>query len=292
MVVRLDHNSIARAMWERAWARPEGRWPWARWGLALLIPVAGLLWLLSVMFAPDDPDVTRIVIQSQATSEGIEGARVSVGDVLYLTDAEGEILIPRVANDTPVQVSAAGHESTEQFVEDDELVVSLNVVLVLGSLTDIVSGEPIADADIVINDANGEEVATSRTDESGTFVFKFIPEDAEIVVRHDVYGEHRQDLGARRSIMIQLQPPDVRGRVVDGSGVPVADALISGPQVTLQTDQDGQFLLQGVGQGTELVVGSGKGRTTVEVRGDDLGDIKLSDTSATPAASPEGGEGP
>src|SRR5690606_8642355 len=100
---------------------------------------AAVLWALSIIFAPEEPDLLRITVESQAMSETIEGASVTVGDVRYMTDPSGSITIDPVAAGTEVRVSAAGHETTlaEISVESGEdMTVSLSAVLVLGTVSD------------------------------------------------------------------------------------------------------------------------------------------------------------
>lgn len=288
------YQSLLRRLWREAWRRPRGRWPAARWGLGLLVPIAIVLWGFSILLAPDEPDLLRITVESQATGMPIEAASVIVGSARFLTDASGMITIDPVPAGTDVVVSAAGHESAKaETGEADEvaMTVSLSAVLVIGSVSDIVSGVPVVGAELVVLDAGGEEVTMTRTDESGTFVFKFIPEDAEIVVTHGVYGEYRQALEDRRSLQIQLQPPVVTGRVIDASGQPVAGATISSSHLTSVTDGDGVFTMEGVGQGMEIeIVSEGVVERTFIVDGSELGTIRLSEDPATPEASPAAGE--
>ena len=289
------HESTLRHLWRGAWRRPRGRWPALRWGLGLLLPLAVLLWGISVLLAPDDPDLFRIVVESQATGESIEGASVIVGKQRYLTDASGSITIDPLPPGTTLRVSAAGHESVQSASPDEpgaDVRVSLSAVLVLGSVADIVSGAPVQGAVITVLDASGAEVASTGTDGSGSFVFKFIPEDAEIVVTHDIYGEHRQALDDQRSLFIQLQPPPVTGTVVGADGEPVARARVTGAQAEAETDTDGTFTIDGVGQGEELIIAmDGLGSAVVPVSGTDLGDIVIPATEASPQASPFAGEG-
>lgn len=288
-------QSTLQHLWAACWARPRGRWPALRWGMALLLPIALLLWMISVALLPADPDLLRITVESQVTGKSIEGATVVVDQLRYVTDASGTITIEPVPAGTDVRVSAPGHESAGTATTGDSgasLVVSLSAVLVLGSVTDIVSGAPVEGADIVVLDAEGEEVATTRTDRSGTFVFKFIPEDAEIAVTHDVYGEYRQRLDHRRSLLIQLDPPPVTGLVVDATGAPIAGATITGGRENVVTGADGTFTAGGIGQEMELtIMKEGIGSANVTVSGTDLGAIRIPASGSTPEARPSATEG-
>lgn len=277
--------------WARSWAQPEGRWPWARWALSLLVPLALLLWAISLLLAPGDPPRLEIDIVSQTTGRGIDGALVRVGDVSYRAGESGTVTLPPQPAGSRVIASAEGHETVSGEVESSEgdMVLSLSGVLVLGTLSDAVSGVPVEGATIAILDASGHEVTSTRTDESGTFVFTMIPEDAELVVRHDVYGEWREQIGSRRELRIQLAPPAVSGQVVDRAGAPVEGAVLTAGQVQGRTDGNGEFRLEGVGQGTGLTIESPAGSQSVEVRGTDLGTITLSEATPGAGASPESG---
>ena len=244
---------------------------------------------------PGDPDLLRITVASQSTGETIEGASVIVDQIRYVTDASGTVTINPVPAGTGVLVSAHGHESSRLEVTSDvgqTVTVSLTAVLVLGSVTDAVSGAPVDGAGIVVLDENGAEVASTRTDGSGTFVFKLIPEDSAIVVTHDIYGEDRQRLDDQRSLRIQLDPPTVTGKVVDESGQPVAGASVRSALAETVTGVDGTFTIEGVGQGIELTVEpEGRGSRTVTVSGTDLGVIEIPAAGASPEASPAAAEG-
>lgn len=277
--------------WARSWARPGGRWPWARWAFSLLLPLALLLWSLSLFLAPGDPPLLEIDVVSQTTGRGIDGALVRVGDASYRADGQGMVILPPQSTGSRVVASAEGHETVTDQVEDSDgdMVLSLSGVLVLGSVSDAVSGVPVEGASIAIIDCSGQEVTTTHTDESGTFVFTMIPEDAELVLQHDIYGERREPIGTRRELRIQLSPPAVTGQVVDAAGTPVAGAVLAAGQVQARTDENGAFRLNGVGQGAELTI-EGPGRSlSVEVRGSDLGTITLADATPAAVASPESG---
>lgn len=276
----------------RTWQTPHGRWPWARWTLSFLVPIALLLWLGSLLFAPGDPPRLEIDVVSQTTGRGIPGALVQVGAATYRADDMGQVLLKPQPVGSRVVASADGHGTVEREVQDadGEMVLSLSGVLVLGSVTDAVSGVPVEGAEIAIIDASGDEVASTRTDDSGTFVFTLIPENADLVLRHDVYGETREQLGARRELRIQLAPPPVAGTVVDDSGEPLQGVKVSAGSVQTETDADGRFRLEGVGQGIGLTVTGTEGSSsTIEVRGTDLGIIVLGDATPEAGASPESG---
>lgn len=284
-----------QAVWKALWRRPGGRWPMIRWGLMLLLPLALILWGLSLVLAPDDPPLLTIHIESQVTSERIPGASVRVGDLHYASDVSGEIRIPVVPAGTTIVASANGHETMEKHVPDSgsgEMTLSLSGVLVVGSLRDAVSDEPIAGAQLTVTNAAGRPVENARTDDAGNFIFKSIPEDGQLVVMSEVYGAFRQAIGDQRTLVVLLDPPRVSGQVVNDRGRPIPGAEVSGEEVSVRSDPNGRFVLDGIGQGSELTVASASdGQVTLVVEGTELGVIVLHDDVAEPLASPEGGDG-
>jgi len=259
-----------------------------KWGWSLLIPLSLLLWLLTWLLAPDDPGLTTIRVESQVTGLGLADARIVVGDVAYRADEDGEIRIEPFPDGTQVRVSAAGHESMQRPIEDgsaENVTLSLAGVLVLGSVSDAISGQPVDGAEIVVIDADGTEVTSTRTDESGTFVFKFIPEDSSLVVQHELYGDMMEPRGDQRTIGIEMDPPPVTGRVVDAQGQGVAGVEIVGPEAETVSGDGGSFTLNEIGQGSEVVIRhEGREVRTLTVEGADLGDIQLEASTSTPEA--------
>lgn len=276
--------------WRYLWRTPDGRWPDVRWGFSLLAPLALLLWVVSADVMPRDRDLITVRAESRVTGEGIANAMVTVGETRYRTSDVGEIRIEPVLAGTDVTVAAAGYETMHSEVAeaaDNDIVVSLTGVLVLGTITDALSGSPVEGAELVVHDGSGTPVATNRTDEAGSFVFKLIPEDATVRIHHDVYGEVIHVLGSRRSLSIRLEPPPVTGRVVNGAGEPIAGVRITGPNLEAVGEVDGSFRLHPIGQGSEITLSASNGQSrTVTVDGTDLGDIVVPDEAATP----EGGE--
>jgi hypothetical protein len=170
------------------------------------------------------------------------------------------------------------------------MTLSLSGVLIVGSLADAVSARPIVGADLIVVDAAGTPVASARSDAGGNFIFKFIPEDAELFVSDDVYGDSHHVIGAHRSIVVFLDPPGISGRVIDAKGHPLSSVEVTGQQISTVTGEDGRFVLDGVGQGSEIRVSSHTvGTASVVVEGKDLGDIVLPGDDGDPMATPEGG---
>lgn len=258
------------------------------WGWSLLVPVGLLMWVLTWILAPDDPGLTTIRVESQVTGEGLADARIVVGDVVYQADEAGEIRIEPIPDGTEIRVSAAGHESMRQPLEEGDaanVTLSLPGVLVMGAVSDAISRQPVDGAEITVVDALGTPVTSTRTDESGTFVFKFIPEDSSLIVRHDLYGETVEARGDQRSLGIEMEPPPVTGRVVDAQGQGIVGAEVSGPDAETVTGEDGRFTLNGVGQGTDIIVRvEGQDVLSTRIEGADLGEIQVGASSSTPEA--------
>lgn len=259
----------------------------------MLLPIALVLWGISLVIAPGEPRLLTIRLESQVTSERLAAASVQVGETRYVADQRGEIIIEPVSPGTMVSVSADGHESMQREVPepgDGELTLSLSGVLVIGKLVDAISDQPVEGAEVTVAGTDGERVAASHTDEFGNFIFKLIPEDAALTIRDDVYGESTWPIGSDRELRIALDPPPVTGRVVNENGLPLEGIEVRGPAATAVTERGGQFTLVGVGQGEEVVFESSDDQVTIIAEGQDLGVVTLQadDIVTTP---PEGGEG-
>jgi hypothetical protein len=185
-----------------------------------------------------------------------------------------------------VTASAEGHETRTRNVPVPgvgEFVISLSGVLVYGKVADAVSGRPVGGAEVSVALPGGTPAASAHTDESGNFVFKLIPENAEIAIEDDVYGSATFRFDASGSLLIELDPPPVAGVVVDPTGKPIEGVEVSSARSHTRSGDDGMFFIEGVGQGEELTLTSDLGRTTVLVEGVDLGEIVLREGENVPA---------
>lgn len=107
-------------------------------------------------------------------------------------------------------------------------------VLIVGRVTDAVTGDPISGAEVCESWVFEKVV---RTDHAGEFRFEDFPGQSmsEIAIRAEGYARRRvdvrglRDLDARRdSLEIELTPAiRITGRVVDAEGQPVPDAYVS-----------------------------------------------------------------
>jgi hypothetical protein len=265
------------------------RWPAVRWWLSLLLPIALVLWAISLVIAPGEPDLLVISVESQVTGERLPDASILVGDVSYVADEQGEITIEPVPPGTALEVAGSGHETHRREIPEPghgRLTVPLSGVLVYGTVVDAQSEQPVTEADVSVLDSDGRVIASAHTDEFGSFIFKFIPEDAMLAIKDDVYGESAHALRDQRSLLIALDPPPVTGRVVDERGEPLRGVDVSDGEATSVTDDEGRFVLSGVGQGSEVTISYGKRTSAAVIEGRDMGDIVL-DKEGGPSASPE-----
>jgi hypothetical protein len=260
------------------------------WSLSLLLPISVVWWIISLLVAPAEPDLLVIRVESQVTGARMPDAVIQVGELRYDADEQGEITIHPVDVGTTIAVTAAGHESLRREVPEPgfgTLTLSLSGVLVYGSIVDALTDQPVAGADVSVPGPEGDIIASAHTDDFGSFIFKFIPEDATLVIADDVYGASTHALEGQRSVLIALDPPPVTGRVVDDAGQPLAGVVITHGQASIQADGAGRFTLTEIGQGAEVVLSLDGTSATVNVEGRDLGDIVLQGPAATPDAGDE-----
>ncbi|HEU0165361.1 MAG TPA: hypothetical protein VFQ54_09980, partial [Thermomicrobiales bacterium] len=91
--------------------------------IALVLLVATLALGLS-----DSDRHLRLTVEDQASGAPVPGAMISVGDVSYQTDTEGEIRIDAPKSGTVIVVTAEGYESmTGNFMSSSRLTQNVTL---------------------------------------------------------------------------------------------------------------------------------------------------------------------
>jgi len=150
--------------------------------------------------------------------------------------------------------------------------------------------QPVGNA-LVVAQLDGEEVARTQSDATGTFVFAKVPQQFVVVraitatpdigaVQVDLLGETR---GFARIVLMPARK--VTGVVKDDSGKPVAGAWVFASPSDLaalataccmtQGDANGRYELTHVAMGPVLVRAWAEGCTTFDGRADGAGDVSL-----------------
>jgi len=200
-----------------------------------------------------------------------------------------------------LQATATGYQRTELDnleVRSGQELRGVEVVLAPGAVIEgrvfSPSGQPLAGAEVGVMDPTRDFfVGISTTDGDGRYRLEGIAPGARTVqAEHKSYRRAVKELEVRlgeNSVDLRLEGGvEVRGRVVDEGGVPVASARVSlraGPRSWNQPDAtsgaDGSFVLDGVADGTYRIVadkeGFARNREGVEVTvaGSSVGGIEV-----------------
>ncbi len=255
-----DAQESAAYDWPSPPRGPQGsRWlPWLDWKFSLVVPVALLLILGTALWQfMSQPDTIELTVQNSSSGEAIGGALVAIDQRAFTSNADGIVTFDRPEDPTEVRVSADGFQAMSGEVSsstDDRQTVSLQPSTLIGRLTDEVTGEPIAAANIAILDAAGNVAASTQTDDSGSYRLIDVPEGATMEIDAGVYGTLREDVGGRTELNVPLTKSLASGTVFNDAGDPLQGAVVRSGDVTSVSAGDGTYALEGVSEGAEVTI--------------------------------------
>lgn len=197
----------------------------------------------------------------------------------------------------PVEVPAGGEVSGLELVLEPAATVA--------GVVRTEDGEPVPRATVLSGEPNPtifpfQGVRRSRhsfaqTAADGTFSLDGLRPGAQrLVARHPGLGEAVRDvdlaLGRNRVDLVLVSGHEISGRVVDGTGSPVAGAVLEtrviadhgaryGQPRVARSDGDGTFRLTGVADGryelSARAAGQGRSSLEIEVAGADVGGLRI-----------------
>lgn len=115
-----------------------------------------------------------VSVRDRYTGLPIEGARLSHGSIVILTDREGRGLFPGLTVGASLQVTAEGYEGVEVPYQGSDLEITLRPNTLRGVVRDGKSGEPIPGARIYLGGREG------HSDQEGSYQLKDVPEGATL----------------------------------------------------------------------------------------------------------------
>jgi hypothetical protein len=257
----------------------ERRWPGPRWSYSLIFPVALLLVLVTMAVAEPRTELLDVQVASNVSGEAIPGAAVTIGDMVYITDKDGKIIVEQPERGTSLAAASEGYEPLVAKVANPQqgsVTLQLKPSIVQGVLRDWESGEAIGEADVALLDASGNVVAETRTDSSGSYLFKDLPANSLLRIDAGEYGVMEEQVRQRPVVNLDLKRSVYRGKVMDDTGAPLQGALVQSGENRVVTGTDGQFALEGVVQGAEVrITAAGFRSMTRDIGSEGLGDIAL-----------------
>ena len=232
--------------------------PWLTWQFSLILPVALLLAIGTwIWYDTRGADAVELTVVGIPQGEAISGATVSGGEVEYRTGADGRVDVSLPEGEQGVVIQAPGFHAVEgrlsgESLRAQQIVLRPNVLT--GSLTDQASGGAIANATVIALDAEGREVASSQTDETGTYRLENLPPSGTIAIDAGKYGQHTAPIDQIVTLDLALSVQTATGTVMNADGEPVQGAVVQSGDATTVSAKDGTYQLDGVSEGDEIVI--------------------------------------
>jgi hypothetical protein len=232
--------------------------PWLDWKYSLLLPVALLLCLATVLWHVSNRSETiELTVLSSSSGEPISGASVILGGDVYVATDDGNVRFERPDEPMTLEVRANGFiPVTGEVTSTTALTqqVMLRPSTLVGRVTDEGTGRPLAGITVTILNQAGETVASTSTDDSGTYRLTDVPEVATVRIEGGPYGTISQDVGGQLEMSFPLVIQTATGTVLDDDGDPFQGAIIKSGESTAVSTGDGTFTLEGVRNGDEITI--------------------------------------
>lgn len=261
-----------------------------RKGLLLGILLVGLI--LVYLYLPEARYLCGQV-SDETTGFPLAGAMVTLGQRSVLTDAAGRYCLRGIKGTLRVSVTAPGYRPLEETLTPQGLLrgLVLNVTLhpnrLWGTVTDELSGEPVAGATVRVDDHS------VRTDAAGHYSLTRVRNEVPLTVEADGYLKGKGEISVEEHLVreeplhIVLIPNTVVGTVrAEDTGETVAGATVSCAEQTVQTGEDGGYTLRRVKAGAFIAVQArGYYQREVPFAGEERLDITLRPTKVLVAVS-------
>lgn len=232
--------------------------PWLDWKYSLLLPVALLLVLATALWqVTNRPVLVEFAVYNSSSGEAIPGAHVAVNNLVYETREDGVVTLGRPDSATAIRVSADGFISMSGELSGKTAAsqqISLRPSTLIGRVTDVDTGDPVAGADVSVLRSDGSVVSSTRTDDAGAYRLTDVPEGATVRLDAGVYGTHTQDIGTSTELSFPLAVQTASGLVLDDSGDPLQGAVVRSGDATAISAGDGTYLLEGVVNEDEVTI--------------------------------------
>jgi hypothetical protein len=193
-------KTAGRSLLQRRWAR-------VGWNYSLILPLGKLLLVATFLITGPGKDLLEIRVASSTSGEIIPGALVTVGPYSYVADEDGRVIIERPEDGSIFSARFDGFSPVEQPLTSDtrrSQTIQMQPSIVNGVLLDAGTGRPIEGAEITLRDGAGIDVAETRTDYRGAYVFKNIPDSAVLHINAGPYGQRDEPVKGRHRVDFQL----------------------------------------------------------------------------------------
>ncbi len=218
--------------------------------LAFSLLAAVTTWLLYL-----DEKVVLGIVTDELSGLPLAGAIVTIGEGIQATDDQGRFRFQGLRGNLAVSVQAEGYRETRGrievgglFAKEFPLEVILRPNLLIGTIRDGESGEPVPGAKI----STGGQITGS--DAKGRFTFRRVKRGATISVVAPGYEPGEAVFQGGEAQEILLRPLITAVEVKDEKGVPIAEAVVSAGKEVAERGQGGVFFLRCLKEGAQISV--------------------------------------
>jgi hypothetical protein len=224
-------------------------------GIAFTIFTFSLLVVVIFWFLYLDEKVVLGIVIDELSGQPLAGAMVTVGEAVQPTDDQGRFRFQGLRGNLPVSVKAEGYleargsiEVGGLFAEEFPLEVILRPNLLIGTVRDGETGEPVAGAKI----STGRQIAWS--DARGSFMLRRLRAGTIISIFAPGYEPGGAVFQREESLEVVLQPRITVVEVRDEKGVPIAEAVVMAGEEVAERGQEGVFFLRRLKEGSQISV--------------------------------------
>ncbi len=229
------------------------------WSTLRRLPLLfGLLLALAACGGPAIPLTGRVT--DAYTGQPVVNATLTFGKREPLTtDANGSYVTTAWSPKEQLTIAVPGYEPltldlaqrpelTATTPQTKTLEVTLRPNVLRGRITNAYSGEPVANARVLVSD-----VISATTDANGQYTLQGVPESFQIQVTAPDFAEARADISRSTTHDLALRPNVLRGTITDRySGQPLAGVEVRAGAVSATTDDQGRYELRDVPENAQI----------------------------------------
>lgn len=222
-----------------------------------------ILCVIFLISCASQPVVLTGVVTDAYTGAPVPNATVAIGNLTLTTDDQGRFQTESWRPEDTLVLQAPAYEPMSLALADQPgvgvsgvLTVTITTALrpntLSGQVTDAYTGQPIRNAEVILNDT---EPPLTTTNENGQYTLTDVPETFSITVRADEYEPVSETLTRTTTFDVRLRPNILRGQVTNVyTGEPVAGATVKLSDLSVTTDAEGRYVLRGVTEIGEITV--------------------------------------
>ena len=259
---------------------PSQPLPWVKWSYSVLLPIAVIFALGTwVWHSTRASEAIELTVLAAPNAVAVADATVFVGGEQIQMSSDGTVKLDYPKSTTSLRIEAPGFHAVDGRIGSDsasQQTITLRPNSMTGVMTDESSGVGLPNVSLVAFDEAGDEVASTITDDSGSYRLENLPIAGSIVIDAGSYGQHTAMLGEEPTMDMALTLRSASGLVLDGEGDPVQGAVVQSGEGTTISAGDGTYTLNGVSSGDEVEIRApGFEVATAQVQDGRVADVQL-----------------